>query len=125
MENLTDINISLASTIRKLSKPQKGQRRICIEAISDILLQHHAVQTRRWLNALIPDLKSRGFTTLAVIDSEIHPKQEIRAIVGIFEGEVSIYQKETEKGSEKFLRIKKMHNQKYLKSDLLLETEKM
>jgi hypothetical protein len=33
-------------------------------------------------------------------------------------------EKETEKGLEKFLTIKKMRNQEYLKSELLLTREK-
>ncbi len=116
IDNLTDINIALISTIRKIDKLPKGPRRACIEVISDILLQHHTVQTRRWLNALIPDLRSKGFTTLAVIDHEMHPKQEVRAIAGIFEGEISI----NKRGTEKLLKIEKMTNQKYLKDELPL-----
>ena len=87
--------------------------------VSDVLLQHHAVQTRRWLTGLIPELQSEGFTTLAVMDPEIHPQEEARAISGLFEGEISLY----EKGSEKFLKIKRMSNQKYLDDELLLKNE--
>ncbi|MCK4435307.1 tetratricopeptide repeat protein, partial [Candidatus Bathyarchaeota archaeon] len=83
VENLTDINIALTSALRRLSKSLKGPRRACIEIISDILLQHHTVQTRRWLSALIPELKSKGFTTLAVIDPRIHSPQEFHAIVNL------------------------------------------
>ena len=68
-------------------------------------------------------MKSKGFTTLAVMDSEIHPQQEVRAIVGVFEGEINIYEKKIEKGLEKFLKIKKMTNQKYSKSELPLQEE--
>ena len=52
----------------KLDRPLNGQyaplasrkidEKTCrIEIVSDVLLQHHTVQTRRWLNALIPRLK--------------------------------------------------------------------
>ena len=123
LENLTEINIALTSAIRKLNKSLKGSRRICIEIVSDILLQHHAAKTRKWLNALIPELKSSGFTTLAVIDSEIHPQQEVRAVAGVFEGEININKKESDKGSQKFLRIAKMTNQKYLDHELLLKRD--
>ncbi|MCK4435773.1 tetratricopeptide repeat protein, partial [Candidatus Bathyarchaeota archaeon] len=112
VENLTDINIALSSAFRKL-KSLKGTGRVCIEIVSDILLQHRAVQTRRWLNALIPELRSKGFTTLAVMDPGMHTSQEVRAVLDVFEGEMSIYEKETEKGLEKFLKVKKMTNQKY------------
>jgi len=121
VENLTDINIALTSAFRKLNKSLKGSRRICVEVISDILLQHHAVQTRRWLTGLLTELKSRGFTTLAVMDSEIHPPQEVRAIVGVFQGEINIHKK----GTKKFLRIEKMLNQEYLENEIPLEKEKL
>jgi tetratricopeptide (TPR) repeat protein/KaiC/GvpD/RAD55 family RecA-like ATPase len=123
VENLTDISIALTSAIHKLDPSLKGPRRICISLISDILLQHHAVQTRRWLAGLIPELRSEGFTTLAIMDPEMHPPQEVRAVLDLFEGEINIHEKETEKGLEKFLKIKKMSNQKYLEDELLLTKE--
>jgi len=123
VENLTDINIALTSAIRKLDPSLKSPRRICMGLVSDVLLQHHTVQTRRWLNALIPELKSAGFTNLAVIDPQIHSPEELHAILGLFEGEINIHKKETEKGPRKFLKIKKMSNQKYMDSELLLRIE--
>ena len=117
VENLTDIGIVLTSAIRKLDPSQKSPRRICIDLISDILLQHHPVQTRRWLTAFITELKSTGFTTLAVVDPQMHPPEELHAILGLFDGEINIY----EKGAQQFLRIKRMSNQKYLDDELLLK----
>lgn len=114
--NLTDISIALASAIHKLDATQKQPRRICIEIISDVLLQHHAVQTRRWLTALMTELKSNGFTTLATMNPQMHPQQELQAILDLFEGEINIY----EKGPKKYLKIKKMSNHKYLKNEIFL-----
>jgi KaiC/GvpD/RAD55 family RecA-like ATPase len=122
VENLVDINIALTTAIRKLSS-LKSPRRICIGLVSDVLLHHHSGQTRRWLSALIPELKSAGFTVLAVVDPQIHPSEELHAILGLFEGEINIYEKETRTGLEKYLRIKKMTNQKYSDSELLLKRE--
>ena len=117
VENLTDIGIALTSTIRSLDPSRKEARRICIGLISDVLLQHHAVQTRKWLTALTAELKSNGFTTLAVVDPQMHPPEELYAILGLFDGEINIY----EKGTEQFLRIKRMSNQEYLEDELLLK----
>jgi hypothetical protein len=64
-----------------------------------------------------------GFTTLAVIDPQMHPSEELYAILGLFEGEIDIYEKEIEKGVGKFLKIKKMSNQEYLENELLLKKE--
>ncbi|MGA9387217.1 MAG: tetratricopeptide repeat protein [Candidatus Bathyarchaeia archaeon] len=120
VENLTDISIALTSAIRKLGPSLKGPRRICIGLVSDVLLQHHAVQTRRWLTALMTELKSLGFTTLATINPQMHPPQEFQAILDLFEGEINMYEKETEKGSQVFLKIKRMSNYKYLDNELPL-----
>jgi len=120
VENLTDISIALTSAIRKLDPSLKGPRRICIDLVSDVLLYHHAVETRRWLTALMTKLKSEGFTTLAVMDPEMHSSQDARAILDLFDGEINIHEIETEKGLGKYLKIKKMSNQKYLENELLL-----
>jgi len=123
VENLTDISIALTSAIRKLDSSLKNPRRICIDLVSDVLLQHHAVETRRWLTALMTKLKSEGFTTLAVVDPRMHPSEELYAILGLFDGEINIHEKETEKGLERYLKVKRMGNQKYLDSELLLRRE--
>ncbi len=125
VENLTDINIALTSAFRKLGASLKEPRRACIEIISDVLLQHHAVTTRRWLTGLIPHLRSRGFTTLAVMNPQMHSPEEVQAILGLFEGEVNIYEKETKMGLEKFLKVEKMYNQRYLESELYLRKERL
>jgi tetratricopeptide (TPR) repeat protein/KaiC/GvpD/RAD55 family RecA-like ATPase len=121
VENLTDINIALNSAYRKLDKVSSKPRRACIEIISDVLLQHHTVQTRRWLTGLLPELKSKGFTTLAVMDSEMHPSQEVRAVLDLFEGEINISDREL----GLTLKVKRMYNQRYLESVLLLKKEKL
>jgi len=125
VENLTDISIALSSAFRRVDTSITGPKRACVEIISDVLLQHRAVQTRRWLTGLIPQLKAKGFTTLAVMNPQMHSPQEVHAILGLFEGEINIYEKESEKGLEKFLKIRKMYNQRYLESKMPLRKEKL
>ena len=81
--------------------------RICIEILSDTLLQHRAVQTRKWLIGLTAELKSRGFTTLAIINPHMHPAEEVQAVLDLFDGEIEVYEDQ----NQKFLRIKKMYEQ--------------
>jgi hypothetical protein len=38
----------------------------------------------------------------------------------LFDGEINIFEKQTEKGSERYLKIKRMSDQKYLEIDILL-----
>ena len=125
VENLTDISIALTKAFRRLDTSISGPRRACIEIVSDVLLQHRAVKTRRWLTDLVTELKSNGFTALAVMNPQMHSPQEVHAILGLFDGEMNIYEKESEKGLEKFLKIKKMYNQRYLESELRLRKERL
>jgi tetratricopeptide (TPR) repeat protein len=116
VENLTNISIALISAIHKLDASQKAPRRACIEIVSDALLQHHAVQTRKWLTALTTELTSTGFTVLAIVDPQMHPPEELHAILALFDGEINIYERRT----EQFLKIKRMSNQKYQANEIAL-----
>jgi len=123
VENLTDIDIALTKAFRTLDQTSAGPRRICIDIVSDALLQHHAVTTRRWLSALLPTLKSKGFTVLATVNPRMHPSEEFEAVLSLFDSEINIYEKETPKGTARFLRIKRMTGQKYLKDEIPLTEE--
>ena len=50
----------------------------------------------------------------------MHPSEELHAILGLFDGEINICDRQTEKGLERFLKIKRMSNQKYIKNETLL-----
>jgi hypothetical protein len=104
-----------------LDPSSNSPKRICIEVVSDVLLQHHALNTRRWLSALLPTLKMKDFTILAVVDPQMHPLEETQAVLGLFDGEITISEKETPKGTETFLNIKRLSSQKYAKDEILLQ----
>ena len=123
VENLTDIDIALTKALRTLNLSTDVPKRICIDILSDALLQHHAVTTRKWLNALLTTLKSKGFTILAVVDPQMHPPEETHALLGLFDGEISILEKETPNGPARFLKVKRLNNQKYFKSETSLTWE--
>jgi predicted ATPase len=123
VENLTDIDIALAKAFRMLKLAQSGSKRICIEVVSDVLLQHHAVNTRRWLSALLPTLKLKGFTILAVVDPSVHPSEELQAVLGVFDGEIRVTEKETPEGIRQALRVRKLVNQKYLDKEIILSKQ--
>lgn len=125
VENLTDIDIALTKAFRTLDPSRTGPKRICIEIISDALLQHHAVATRRWLSALLPTLKFKGFTILAVLDPHMHPAEDVQAILGVFDGEIRVSEKETPAGIRQTLRIRKLLNQKYLENEIVLTKERL
>ena len=119
VNNLSDINIELTKAIRKLNTP-KAPRRVCINIISDVLLQYGPVQTRKWLTNIISLLESERFAILAVINPKMHSSEDIHALLGLLGGEIIINEIETPKGDERWLKIKRMNNQKYLKDEILL-----
>jgi len=123
--NLVDINIALTNAFRRLDESPSVSKRFCIAIVSDVLLQHHAVTTKKWLTELITELRARGFTTLAVMNPLMHPPRDVQAILGLFEGVITIEDRETKRGSQKFLKIRRMYNQKYLDSELPLKKEKV
>jgi KaiC/GvpD/RAD55 family RecA-like ATPase/tetratricopeptide (TPR) repeat protein len=120
IDNLTEIDIALTKLFRTLDPSQTTPRRVCIDLISDVLLQHHAVIARKWLSSLLSNLKSKGFTTLAVIDPRMHQSEEAQAVLGLFDGEIRIAERESAKGAEKVLKILKLYNQKYSENELVL-----
>ena len=124
VENLSEIDIALTKSFRQLDTSKSCTRRACIEIISDVLLQHKAVITRKWLSRLLPELKAKGFTTLAIVNPHMHPREEVHALMGLFEGEIKITEKETERGIEKFLRIGKLYHQPYLENEITLKKGK-
>jgi KaiC/GvpD/RAD55 family RecA-like ATPase len=91
--------------------------------LSDLLLQHGPLQARKWLTELLTQLRSAGFTTLASIDQLMHSPEQLHAVLGLFDGEINIRETETEKGLARFLKVKRMSNQKYLKDEMLLTEE--
>jgi KaiC/GvpD/RAD55 family RecA-like ATPase/tetratricopeptide (TPR) repeat protein len=122
IENLTNIDIALTKNFRALNATSINPKRICIEIISDALLQHKAIITRRWLSALLPTLKSKGFTTLAVVDPQMHPPEELQAILSVFDGEMRANETETTQGTRQILKIRRLRNQKYLEKQIILPT---
>jgi KaiC/GvpD/RAD55 family RecA-like ATPase len=126
VENLTEVNIAMETLLRGLrkTKQQEGEGRACLEILSDVLLEHGAVQTRKWLSGLIPELRSKGFTTLAVVNPHMHTSEQLHAILDLFDGEISIYEK-GENDPVKFLRIRKMIRQRYLESELPLRKTRL
>ncbi|UCD95862.1 MAG: hypothetical protein JSV35_04975 [Candidatus Bathyarchaeota archaeon] len=111
VENLNEINIALTTTLRQLGEQGENVRRACIDIISDVLLQHQVVNTRRWLAGLLPQLKAHAFTTLAVMNPEMHSPEEVYAILGLFDGEIWVYEKDA---VGRLLKVKKLVDQKYL-----------
>ena len=123
--NLTDINIALAKAFRLASNSSLGPKRACIEIISDVLLEHHSVVTRKWLSELIPELRKNGFTTLAIVNPKMHSSEDLEAVMGVFEGEIRVNESETDRGLEKTIRVRKLYNQQYSDYEIPISKDKI
>ncbi len=125
VENLTDIDIALTKTFRVLNSQEIDSKRICIQIVSDVLLQHHAITTRRWLSALLPTLKSKGFTVLAVLDPQMHQSEELEAVLSVFDGEIRVNEKKTVEGTKQMLKIQRLYNQQYQGNEIAIAKEEL
>jgi len=118
--DLTNLNIALAKAHRSLTQNFVGSKRVCVEIVSDVLLDYGAKTTRKWLSELITDLGSKGFTMLAVMNPSMHPPDQATAVLDLFDGEISVYQTDDPLECKKSLRVKKLRNQDYIKNPICL-----
>ncbi len=119
VENLTEINIALTKYFRTLHPSKESPRIACIQIVSDVLLQHGSTITRKWLSEVLANLRSAGFTSLAVMDSTMHPSEDTQAMVGLFDIDMRVSEKE----DNRVLKIRKFRSQKYLKKELILNKD--
>ncbi|MCJ7614015.1 hypothetical protein MUO71_04555, partial [Candidatus Bathyarchaeota archaeon] len=116
--DLTNLSISLAKAYRNID--QSSKKRVCVEIVSDVLLDYEAKATRKWISELITDLGSKGFTMLAVINPLMHASEELHAILDLFDGDISLTQTEDPLECKKSIRVKKLRNQDYIKNPICL-----
>jgi KaiC/GvpD/RAD55 family RecA-like ATPase len=117
VENLTDIDILLTKTLRKFDESDGCLKRCCIDIVSDVLLQHDILITQKWLAGLTQDLKRKGFSTLAFINPLMHPQQKVQGLLGLFDGEIQVCEKETAKGDKQYIQIRRLRNQRFLETE--------
>ena len=121
LENLTDIDIAIFKASRSLPPSYTGSKRALIDVTSDVLLQHGALIARKWLGSLLLDLKKKGFTVLATVDPQMHSKTDLQAVLSLFEGQLEVLERQSEKGTEKWLRVVRLQNQKYFSQEIQLK----
>jgi KaiC/GvpD/RAD55 family RecA-like ATPase len=116
--DLTNLSISLAKAHRNIEPSKK--KRICVETVSDVLVDYETRATRKWISELITDLGSKGFTMLAVMNPAMHPTDQATAVIDLFDGEINITETEDPLECKKSIRIKKLRNQDYIKNPICL-----
>jgi KaiC/GvpD/RAD55 family RecA-like ATPase len=117
--DLTNLSITLAKAYRHVNQTSNNKR-VCVEIVSDVLLDYGAKTSRKWISELITDLGSKGFTMLAVMNPGMHPPDQATAVLDLFDGEISLTQTEDQMERKKFIRVKKLRNQDYIKNPIFL-----
>ena len=117
--DITNLGIALTKAIRNIDQ-KVSRKRICIEILSDVLVKHGTNTTREWISSLITDLGVKGFTMLAVMYPEMHQSEESKAILSLFDGEISILQSDDPLDCKKSIHVKKLRNQDYIKNPICL-----
>ena len=116
IENLTDLNLQINEALGSVQP-----KRVALDILSDILLRHHALQTRKWLNELLERLRSRGITTLGVLNPYMHAREETQAVVDLFDGNIEVLEREIDGRLEKFIGIKWAHGVEVSQREFPLE----
>ena len=114
----TNLAISLTKAYRRINKGSK--KRICVEIVSDVLVDYEVHVARKWIAEMITDYCSKGFTMLAVMDPKEHPTDQATTVLNLYDGEIEIIQTEDPLECKKSIRIKKLRNQDYIKNPICL-----
>jgi tetratricopeptide (TPR) repeat protein/KaiC/GvpD/RAD55 family RecA-like ATPase len=115
VENLTELNFQI-NEILKTVQPS----RVVLDIVSDVLLRHKALQTRKWLSELLAKLRARDVTTLAVLNPSMHPTEEVEAVVDIFDGDLEISERVVQGERQKVLGIRWMHGTEITEKEIPL-----
>jgi len=116
IENLTDLNLQINEALGATHPKRLG-----LDILSDVLLRHKALQTRKWLNELLERLRGRGITTLAVLNPYMHTAEETQALEDVFDASIEIFERDVEGRQRKFFRIKWAHGVEMSQREFPLE----
>ena len=123
VQNLIDLNVTFAKTTEAL--PKAANKIVIIDLLTDVLLEHKALTTRKWLDDFIARRKSEGFTILGTLNPLLSAKEESQTIIDLFDGIIEIYEREFRERPCRFLIVKKMYGRKYIETELMLDKDKL
>ena len=116
LDNLTELSLEISEAINKIQP-----NRVALDIVSDVLLRHGALQTRKWLSEQINKMRSKGITTLAVINPGMHAQTDTSAIVDVFDGNLEMIETNAEEDATKVIRVGWMHGLEVQQRDIPLE----
>ncbi len=113
-DNLTELSLDISELVNRVHPT-----RVVFQIVSDVLLRHGALQTRRWVNEQLNKFRGKGITTLGILNPEMHTQAESTAILDIFDGNLEIVES-IENEPTKIIRVKWMHGIEVLERDVPL-----
>jgi KaiC/GvpD/RAD55 family RecA-like ATPase len=124
LQNLSDLNISFTKAVEELPKAVSSKL-IIVDLLSDVLLEHKALTTRKWLDGFIGKRKAEGFTIIGVLNPLISMQQDVQTLMDLFDGIIEIYERELKERSRRFLVVKKMYGRRYSDTEVMLDKDKL
>jgi len=125
VQNPNDFNISLSKAMEPLMDGGKKKLIILDQLVSDILLEHKALATRRWLDEFLVRRKSEGFTVIVTLNPLMVADQQRQALIDLFDGVVEVYEKELPEQSKRYMIVRKMYARKYSDTAVELDRHKL
>jgi KaiC/GvpD/RAD55 family RecA-like ATPase len=126
VDNLSDHTLSLSLAIRDArAKEKSGKMLLVLDTLSDVILRHKALTTRRWLTDFVGKRKAEGFTIVATLNPLTISKEEVQTVVDFFDGIIEIYERPLAEKAGRFLVVKKLYGRLYSESELLLDKKKL
>lgn len=124
-DDLCSMNIAVSSILRRVEPRLLGRRprKLVIDLISDVLLSRRAVITMNWLWDLVVRMKARGFTILGVLNPGMHPPEDAQAMLELFDGHISIEERESDGGPRRLAMVRKMYAYGYDSSEVELDRD--
>ena len=124
IDSLTEINLKTANVLQKMNETKK-EKVVCIDIISDILLQHGLVTTRKWLIDFIARMRSNSMTTIMILNSQMHSKEDLESILGLFDGQIDVWEQGMREVARKQLKVKRMYRHVYDDQSIALEKSEL
>lgn len=126
VENLSEANLSLSLAIKDAIAKETGSKPIIIvDILSDVLLRHKSILTRRWLSDFVGKRKAEGFTIIATLNPLTTTKEEAQSVIDFFDGVIEIFEKPLMERSRRFLIIRKMYGRRYSENEVLVDKDKL
>ncbi len=126
IEHLTELSLALTTLLNTVipnTEDAAKPRRFVLDILSDMLLSSQSVNTRKWLRETITKFKVKNFTVLAILNPHMHSKEEVHALLDLFDGQIDVYEKEQDGITNMYMRVKRMNNTTYSSKEIVLIRE--